>query len=127
LIQLICLFTTEPNIDATITRIVSTYEVTLKRIFILSIENSEELACSFNVEKGNVNKQLPGALLMHRKKETNTLYTINSLNLLIKKENNGILNNQYVVDWSKFTNSMLLTSNNELKILKTTVYQIVKL
>jgi len=104
-----------------------TYEVVYKRIFVLSIDSSEELICSFNVEKGNHRKQLPAAMLVHRKKETNTLYTINSLNALIRKENDGILDNKYSVDWTKYSNALLVTSNNELKVLNTKVYQIINL
>lgn len=125
--QLLCLFTTEPVIDHTIGMIVKTYDVVYRRIFILSIEASDELVCSFNVEKGNCKKMLPGAMLVHRKKETNTLYTINSLNTLIRQENGGVLDSSYSVDWSKFANALLVTSNNELKVLKTRVYQIVNL
>jgi len=66
-------------------------------------------------------------MLVHRKKETNTLYTINSLNALIRKENDGILDNKYSVDWAKYANSLLVTSNNELKVLNTKVYQIINL
>jgi len=127
LVQLICLFTFEPNIDHTVTMISRTYEVVYKRVFVLSIDGSEELICSFNVEKGNHKKQLPGAMLVHRKKETNTMYTINSLNALIKKENNGIVDSSYSVDWSKYANSLLVTSNNDLKVLNTKVYQIINL
>jgi len=127
LVQLICLFTIEPNIDHTVSMISRTYEVVYKRVFVLSIDGSEELICSFNVEKGNHKKQLPGAMLVHRKKETNTMYTINSLNALIKKENNGIVDSSYSVDWSKYANSLLVTSNNDLKVLNTKVYQIINL
>lgn len=127
MVQLICLFTIEPNIDHTVSMISRTYEVVYKRVFVLSIDGSEELICSFNVEKGNHKKQLPGAMLVHRKKETNTMYTINSLNALIKKENNGIVDSSYSVDWSKYTNSLLVTSNNDLKVLNTKVYQIINL
>ncbi len=127
MVQLICLFTIEPNIDHTVSMISRTYEVVYKRVFVLSIDGSEELICSFNVEKGNHKKQLPGAMLVHRKKETNTMYTINSLNALIKKENNGIVDSSYSVDWSKYANSLLVTSNNDLKVLNTKVYQIINL
>jgi len=125
--QLICLFTVEPELDHTVLMISKTYEIIYKRIFILAIEESEELVCSFNVEKGNVKKQLPGSMLVHRKKETNTLYTINSLNALIKQENQGIADSNYAVDWAKYSNSLLVTSNNELKVLKTKVYQLINL
>ena len=127
MVQLICLFTIETNIDHTVSMISRTYEVVYKRVFVLSIDGSEELICSFNVEKGNHKKQLPGAMLVHRKKETNTMYTINSLNALIKKENNGIVDSSYSVDWSKYANSLLVTSNNDLKVLNTKVYQIINL
>ena len=66
-------------------------------------------------------------MLVHRKKETNTLYTINSLNALIRKENDGILDSKYSVDWTKYANALLVTSNNELKVLNTKVYQIINL
>lgn len=127
MVQLICLFTIEPDIDHTVSMITRTYEVVYKRVFVLSIIGSEEYICSFNVEKGNHKKQLPGAMLVHRKKETNTMYTINSLNALIKKENNGIVDSTYSVDWSKYANSLLVTSNNDLKVLNTKVYQIINL
>lgn len=127
MLQLICLFTTEPELNYTVGMIEKTYDIVYKRIFILSIEESPELICSFNIEKGNVRKQLPGAMLVHRKRDTNTMYTINSLNTLIKSENNGILDSNYTVDWTKYQNSLLVTSNSELKILKTKVYQIVNL
>lgn len=127
MLQLICLFTSEDNLDYTTNMIIKTYEVVYKRLFILSIVDSEELVCSFNIEKGNIRKQLPGAMLVHRKKETNTLYTINSLNALIQKENNGMQDSKFSVDWRKYANSLLVTSNNELKILQTKVYQIINL
>ena len=66
-------------------------------------------------------------MLVHRKKETNTLYTINSLNALIRKENDGILDSSYSVDWTKYSNALLVTSNNDLKVLNTKVYQIINL
>lgn len=125
--QLICLFVLEPEIDRTLSMIEKTYDVIFKRIFILAIDDSEELLFSFNVEKDVNRIQLPGAMLVHRKKETNTLYTINSLNALIKKENNGRIDISYTVDWSKYTNSFLVTSNNELKVLRTKVYKIVNI
>jgi hypothetical protein len=127
LLQLICLFTTEPDLDYTSSMIQKTYNIVYNRIFVLSIEDSEELICSFNIEKGNVRKQLPGAMLVHRKRDTNTMYTINSLNTLVKSENNGILDSNYTVDWTKYRNSLLVTSNNELKVLRTKVYQILNL
>jgi len=127
LIQLVCLFTSEDSLEHTTSMIVKTYDVVYNRIFVLSIKDSTELICSFNISKEKQFKQLPGAMLVHRKKETNTLYTINSLNALIRKENNGIADVSYSVDWTKYANALLVTSNNDLKILETKVYQIINL
>jgi len=124
LVQLVCLFTTEPELDSTVTMITKTYDVIYKKLFVLSILDTEELACTFNIDKVNQRRQLPGAMLVHRKKETNTLYTINSLNELIKQEC-GSLNKDYKVNWEDYSNSILLTSNGTFRVLKTKVYQIV--
>ena len=55
------------------------------------------------------------------------MYTINSLNALIKKENGGVADPSFTVEWSKYANSLLVTSNNDLKVLQTKVYQIINL
>jgi len=127
LLQLICLFTTEEELDHTVSMISKTYTVVYNRLFVLSIADSDELVCSFNVEKEMQRKQLPSAMLVHRKKETNTLYTINSLNALIRSENGGVLDSKFSVDWTKYSNCLLVTSNNELRKLQTKVYQIINL
>ena len=127
-VQLICLFTTESELDHTIEMIGKTYELAYKKIFILSIEASDELVCSFNINKSeHIKRMLPGAMIVHRRKETNTLFTVNSLNALIKQENDGILDTSYVIDWSKYSNQFLIASNNELRCLKTKVYQIINI
>lgn len=127
-VQLICLFTTESELDHTIEMIGKTYELAYKKIFILSIEASEELVCSFNINKSeHIKRMLLGAMIVHRRKETNTLFTVNSLNALIKQENGGILDTSYAIDWSKYANQFLIASNNELRCLKTKVYQIINI
>ena len=83
MVRLLCLFTGEPELDYTLGMIQKTYQVVYKRIFVLSIIDSDELVCSFNVDKNVNQKQLPAAMLVHRKKETNTLYTLNAMNKLI--------------------------------------------
>ena len=60
------------------------------------------------------------------KKETNTLYTINALNELIKKLNGGVVDTSYRVNWLHYKNSILLTQNNELNQLNTKIHQILE-
>ena len=127
MLQLICLFTKESELDKSLDVIVDSYDVVYKRIFVLSIQDSDELVCSFNIHKSMEVARLPGTMLVHRKKETNTIYTINSLNYLIRSQNNGFLDLDFVVDWGLYRNSFLITSDNQLKILKTKVYDVIDL
>jgi len=123
--QLVCVFSLKENLDYTVGLIEATYFVLYKKIFILSIQDNEEYICSFNIDKSLQRKQLPGAMLVHRKRETNTMYTINSLNELICQQNNGVLDKSFKVNWNNYSNGILLLSNNELRFLKTVLYQII--
>jgi len=70
---------------------------------------------------------IPNTILVHRKKESNTLYTINSLKRIIEDENKGYYVSNFNIDWSKFSNTILLLQDNNLKKLKTVIYKIINL
>jgi hypothetical protein len=70
---------------------------------------------------------LENTILLHRKKESNTLYTINALNDLIKSLNGGQLDTSFMVNWKDYQNSILLTHAGELKKLDTKIYKIITL
>ena len=54
-----------------------------------------------NIDTGNMSENpLPGTILLHRKKESNTLYTINALNALVRQLNNGMLDNRFIINWT---------------------------
>jgi len=81
---LLCTFTNEIDLHKTIETIESTYNVVNDKIIILfNVEESEKLFCIYNIFEEEHVTQLPKTILLHRKKETNTLYTINSLNKLV--------------------------------------------
>jgi hypothetical protein len=87
--KLFCTFTTLENLDDTINEINIKYIVSFKKIFVLISPDSSELMCTYNIEETDkVTKIIKNTILVHRKKESNTLYTINSLNALIKSINN---------------------------------------
>lgn len=67
---------------------------------------------------------LPKSIMVHRKKETNTIYTINALNELIMTINNGVLDKHYPIDWERYENSILLKKQDGLKILKIEVINV---
>jgi hypothetical protein len=97
------------------------------KIFVLYVKDNDEYVCTYNVDQGNVNAIPDNTILVHRKKEFNVLYTINSLNELIKSLNGGVVNSDYRINWQHYQNTILLTQHGELKQLKTKIHKIVNL
>jgi len=124
--KLFCTFSSKEGLDDTLREINREYTILYKKIFVLASPESEEYMCTYNIElQGGQTKILPNTILLHRKKESNTLYTINALNTLIKKLNNGVLDTSFVINWNDYKNSILLTQGEDLKRLNTTIHKIV--
>ena len=127
--QLLCLFTTKEELDKSVDFILTNYTLTNPNVFILESKiRPEEAFITFNVEKGS--NAIPSewkTILVHRKKQSNSIYTINALNDLIKKLNGGVVDPSYRVNWQHYKNCILLTNHNELKQLNTKIYKIVEL
>tara|TARA_A100001011_G_scaffold399454_1_gene508167 strand:+ start:2299 stop:2559 length:261 start_codon:yes stop_codon:yes gene_type:complete len=68
---------------------------------------------------------IPDTISLHRKKNTNTLYTINALNDLIRELNGGKLDKSYIVDWNNYRNCLLLTNENGVNKIPTRIYSII--
>ena len=127
MIRLLCTFTQETNIQDTIDLIESNYNIFNNKIFILRMSKTSELACTYNIESGNLKDLLDNTIAIHRHKETNTLYTINALNDLIKSLNGGVLDTSYTINWKDYQNCILLTHAGELRRLDTKIYKIISL
>ena len=125
--KLFCTFSTESNLPDTLEDIQSRYKILYNKIFVLYAKDQEEYMCTYNVDFGNVGAFLDNTILVHRKKETNTLYTINALNTLIKSLNNGRLDTTYKVYWQDYRNIILLTKGPELKQVSTKLHKIIEL
>jgi hypothetical protein len=126
--KLFCTFTLHGDLDKTLDHITEQYTILYDKIFILESPQSEELMCTYNIDTHNVTGEpIPHTILLHRKKESNTLYTINALNTLIKLLNAGILDTRYMIDWQNYRNSILLTNGPDIRQLETTIYDIIKL
>ena len=122
--KLFCTFTNLENLDDLILEITSKYTVIYNKIFVLEILGKDEYVVTYNVEQENINSILDNTILVHRKKESNTLYTINALNELIKKLNGGVVDTKYNIDWVHYKNCILLTQHNDLNQLNTKIYKI---
>ena len=125
MIRLLCTFTTEDNLQSVINDISTNYDILNGKIFILQLSENPELACTYNIESGNLNNLLDNTISIHRRKENNVLYTINGLNYLIKSLNNNILDKEYKVNWDDYSNSALLVTDGKLVIHQLQIYKIV--
>ena len=126
--KLFCTFSPKDKLEDTLDTIKGEYTIMYSKIFVLESEDSDEYLCTYNIEVQSDNtKVLPNTILLHRKKETNTLYTINSLNLLIKSLNEGILDTSFRIEWQNYRNTVLLTQGDDLRKLSTKIHKIVNL
>jgi hypothetical protein len=125
--KLFCTFATEEALDTVLENIQERYRIIYNKIFVLYSKSQDEYICTYNVDFGNVSAFLDNTILVHRKKESNTLYTINALNTLIKELNGGVLDTNYRVNWSEFRNCILLTKGPDLKRINTKLFSIIEL
>jgi hypothetical protein len=124
--KLYCTFTSKSNLDDTISNIKSSYDIMYGKIFVLHASN-DEYVCSYNVDPFNTSGELiENTILAHRKKESNTIYTINALNCVIKQLNNDILDTNYKIEWANYKNCILLTQGDLLKKLETKIFKILE-
>lgn len=125
--KLFATFTDKEGLDALLEKIQSKYTIMYNKLFVLEIQGKDEYVVTYNVDQGNVNSILENTILVHRKKESNTLYTINALNGLIKSLNGGVVDPRYRVDWQHYRNCILLTNQNELNQLNTKIHKIIEI
>ncbi len=124
--KLFCTFTDLEGLDTLVEDIKSKYSIIYNKLFVLEIVGKDEYVVTYNVEQANIGSIPENTILVHRKKESNTLYTINALNELIKKLNGGVVDTRYKVDWQHYRNCVLLTQHNELNQLNTKIYKIIE-
>jgi hypothetical protein len=125
--KLFCTFVTLEEIDNFIKEISHRYVIMYNKLFVLYIKDTGEYVVTYNTDQINLSSIPDNTILVHRKKETNTLYTINALNELIKKLNGGAVDIHYKINWQHYKNTILLTQHNELKQLKTKIHTIIEL
>jgi len=128
--QLLATFTTKTDLDKTIEKIKGAYTIAFSKIYVLQNENNvNELICTYNVdlEAGADYNDVKGTISLHRKKHSNTLYTINALNEVITNLNNGVVDSKFIVPWENFKNTLLVTNSDGLNKINTRIYKIIKI
>lgn len=125
--KLFCTFTTLDELDNLVSDLQSRYDIMYNKMFVLHVKSNNEYVVTYNVDQANVASIPENTILVHRKKDSNTLYTINALNELIKRLNGGVVDPRFRVNWQHYRNTILLTQQNELKELKTKIHTIIEL
>ena len=124
--QLLCTFTNTKALSKTVDKIIQAYDILYNKLFVLKNENdTRELMCTYNIDSSGDVAILPDTISLHRKKQTNTLYTINALNECIKSHNNGILDTSFRLEWEGYRNSILLTNDMGLRRIDTSIHEVI--
>ena len=129
--QLLCTFSTKSELDNTVQKIKDAYNIAFKKIYVFQNEEKvNELVCTYNVDldQGSVDyNAVENTISLHRKKHSNTLYTINALNEVITNLNNGVVDSKFIVPWENFKNTLLVTNAEGLNRIPTRIYKIIKI
>ena len=127
--RLYCTFTTVDAYEEVANTIQTSYVILFNKLFVLESLDKEKIMLTYNVDMNNSTKEsmVDNTILVHRKKQTNTLYTINGLNELIKELNNGILDKTFAINWNNYKNCILLIQAEGFNRIDTKVKDIINL
>ena len=127
--QLLCTFCAVDKLDSTIELIKEKYEIAFGAIYVLeNLDAPDTLCCTYNVVTPTDTKEFPLATIsLHRKKATNTLYTINALNMLVAELNGGKMDKNFKVNWDDYRNCILVAAYDKLKKINTNLKTIIRL
>lgn len=126
--QLLCTFVNVQELDGVVNQIQQTYKLLFNKIYVLeNVNDKNQLVLTYNVEKHTLLNGRPpiSTISVHRKKYTNTIYTINAINRLIEEKNGGVLDKTYKIDWDELKNTVLVTAYGKLKVVNTKLSQII--
>ena len=127
--RLYCTFTTSSEVEEIIDKIQKSYVILFDKIFVLESLDKEKTMLTYNVDMNNSSGEsmVENTILVHRKKQTNTLYTINALNELIKSLNNGVLDKKFPIEWNNYKNCILLIQAEGFNKIDTKVKNIINI
>jgi hypothetical protein len=120
----------DQEIQTEVEFIVNNIHITNNYIFLLQDkEDPSKKILTYNalVKKGEPFNPRLYTMRVHRKKQTNTLYTINALNKAVSEQHDGQTGKHLKLDWSVYENCILLTSGKQLKTIPLEVTKIFKI
>ena len=109
---LLATFCKARNVRVTIDLIADSFEVVSSKVFVLQDETDRyKKILTYNIVKDETvfSDVIKNTISLHRKKEVNSLYTLNALNEVVKIQNNGVLDSKFSVEWEDYRNTLLVT------------------
>lgn len=125
--QLLCIFSNIDGFKNVIEQIQKFYSVYNNSIFVFyNVKNVKELYITYNIfnTDGSFPK-FPNTISIHRKRQTNTLYTLNAMNQIIRDENNGVFDKTFQIGWEFYKDCLIMTDDNFVKIISIKIYDII--
>ena len=128
-VQLLCTFCRRDSLNETVDQILDWYELAASKIYVLeNVDDPKQFILTYNIKNDPGSHDImESTISVHRKKQTNTIYTINALNQLIMDKNDGVLDKKFKIDWSELQNTVVVTAFGRLKKIPTKIYTIMDL
>jgi hypothetical protein len=125
--QLLLTFTNYDSVESTVDQIQDNYKLLDNRIFVLkNAKNQKDFFLTYNIIKESYKSTLIDTISVHRKKETNTIYTINAVNTVILQKV-GVMDTTFQINWNEYRNSLLLTNEYGIKVTPTKLDRIIEI
>lgn len=125
--QLLCTFSNVKSFKQTIEDIKKFYTVYNNRFFVFTnVASPDEVFVTYNIlNVGRDFPKFPNTISIHRKKQTNTLYTLNAMNQIIKDENGGVFDKTYSIQWNLYSDVLIVTGSPSVRTLPIRLLEIV--
>lgn len=127
--QLLCTFSNRGNYSEIVNKVTENYVIIYKKIFVFEIDSEDmedDIVISYNIEKNPNTLFLANTILVHRKQDSNTMYSINALNELIKENNDGYLDAQFQLNWSEYQNMLVIIRDRKLLKINTKIVDVIQ-
>lgn len=111
-------FVDSEKVDKFVDNLFKTYGFSGKEVYIWEVIGEDELFLTYNLDTNNLNKTPLDTMIVHRKPAINCFFTLNGLNALIRKQNNGVLDKKFSVDFSEYRDTILSYRQEKLHIYK---------
>lgn len=125
--QLLCTFSNITDFKNVVEQIRMFYMVYNNSLFVFyNTKNVKELYITYNVINDDAQlSKFPGTISIHRKRQTNTLYTLNAMNQIIRDENNGVVDKTFQINWELYKDTLIITTDNIIKVIRIKIYDII--